>query len=29
VTGEDLCVDGGFGRTLMGLVPRPGYDQLK
>jgi NAD(P)-dependent dehydrogenase (short-subunit alcohol dehydrogenase family) len=29
VTGEDLCVDGGFGRTLMGLVPRPGYDQPK
>jgi NAD(P)-dependent dehydrogenase (short-subunit alcohol dehydrogenase family) len=26
VNGEDLCCDGGFGRTLMGLVPRPGYD---
>jgi NAD(P)-dependent dehydrogenase (short-subunit alcohol dehydrogenase family) len=26
VNGEDVCVDGGFGRTLMGLVPRPGYD---
>jgi glucose 1-dehydrogenase len=27
VNGEDICVDGGFGRTLMGLVPRPGYDR--
>ena len=26
VNGEDLCCDGGFGRTLMGLVPRPGFD---
>lgn len=25
VNGEDLCVDGGFGRVLMGLVPRPGF----
>ena len=26
VNGEDICCDGGFGRTLMGLVPRPGYE---
>jgi len=26
VNGEDLCVDGGFGRVLMGLVPRPGFE---
>jgi len=26
VTGTDLVVDGGFSRTLMGTVPRPGYD---
>ena len=26
VNGENLTVDGGFGRVLMGLIPRPGYD---
>jgi glucose 1-dehydrogenase len=26
VNGEDVCVDGGFGRSLMGLVPRPGFE---
>lgn len=26
VNGEDICVDGAFGRTLMSHVPRPGYD---
>ena len=26
VTGEDICTDGGFGRTLMSMVPRPGYE---
>lgn len=26
VNGEDICVDGAFGRTLMGLVPRPGFE---
>ncbi|MGE0420247.1 MAG: SDR family NAD(P)-dependent oxidoreductase [Acetobacteraceae bacterium] len=26
VNGEDICVDGGFGRTLMSTVPRPGFD---
>ena len=25
VNGEDICTDGGFGRTLMTTVPRPGY----
>jgi NAD(P)-dependent dehydrogenase (short-subunit alcohol dehydrogenase family) len=27
VNGEDICTDGGFGRTLMSLVPRPGYEK--
>ncbi|MGE0415615.1 MAG: SDR family NAD(P)-dependent oxidoreductase, partial [Acetobacteraceae bacterium] len=26
VNGEDICVDGGFGRTLMSTVPRPGFE---
>ena len=26
VNGEDICADGGFGRVLMSLVPRPGFD---
>jgi len=26
VNGEDLCVDGGFGRVLMKLTPRPGFE---
>lgn len=26
VTGADITVDGGFAATLMGTVPRPGYD---
>lgn len=26
VTGADIVVDGGFSQTLMGTVPRPGYD---
>ena len=26
ITGVDLIVDGGFSRTLMSSVPRPGYD---
>jgi NAD(P)-dependent dehydrogenase (short-subunit alcohol dehydrogenase family) len=26
VTGADITVDGGFATTLMGTVPRPGYD---
>jgi glucose 1-dehydrogenase len=26
VTGTDIAVDGGFSRTLMSSVPRPGYD---
>lgn len=25
VNGQDIVVDGGYGRALMGLVPRPGY----
>lgn len=27
VNGEDICVDGGFGRVLMSLVPRPGFEE--
>jgi len=27
VTGEDVCTDGGFGRVLMSLVPRPGFEK--
>jgi len=26
VTGADITVDGGFATTLMGTIPRPGYD---
>lgn len=27
VTGADITVDGGFSTTLMGTVPRPGFDR--
>jgi NAD(P)-dependent dehydrogenase (short-subunit alcohol dehydrogenase family) len=27
VNGDEITVDGGFVRTLMNLVPRPGFDQ--
>ena len=26
VTGDEIIVDGGYTRTLMNLVPRPGFD---
>lgn len=26
VTGDEIMVDGGYGRMLMGMIPRPGYD---
>ena len=26
ITGADIVVDGGFTQTLMGTIPRPGYD---
>ena len=26
VTGDEIIVDGGFTRTIMNLVPRPGHD---
>jgi NAD(P)-dependent dehydrogenase (short-subunit alcohol dehydrogenase family) len=29
ITGDEIIVDGGFGRTLMGLIPRPGFDDPK
>jgi NAD(P)-dependent dehydrogenase (short-subunit alcohol dehydrogenase family) len=27
VNGEDICADGGFGRSLMSFVPRPGFEK--
>ncbi|WP_042703881.1 SDR family NAD(P)-dependent oxidoreductase [Azospirillum sp. B506] len=27
VNGEEIIVDGGFGRGLMSLIPRPGYER--
>lgn len=27
ITGDEITVDGGFARGLMGLIPRPGYDK--
>jgi len=27
VTGDEITVDGGFTRTIMGLIPRPGYER--
>lgn len=29
VNGEEILVDGGFARTLMDLVPRPGFDRAE
>ncbi|MGH7118414.1 MAG: SDR family NAD(P)-dependent oxidoreductase [Acetobacteraceae bacterium] len=29
VTVQEILVDGGFGRTLMDLVPRPGFDRAE
>ena len=26
ITGEEIVVDGGFTRTMMGIVPRPGFE---
>jgi NAD(P)-dependent dehydrogenase (short-subunit alcohol dehydrogenase family) len=26
ITGEDIIIDGGFTRTIMNVVPRPGYE---
>ncbi len=27
ITGDEITVDGGFTRGIMGLIPRPGYDR--
>jgi NAD(P)-dependent dehydrogenase (short-subunit alcohol dehydrogenase family) len=27
VTGEEIAVDGGFTRTIMGVIPRPGFEK--
>jgi len=27
ITGEEILVDGGYSRMLMGLIPRPGFDK--
>jgi NAD(P)-dependent dehydrogenase (short-subunit alcohol dehydrogenase family) len=29
VTGEDVLVDGGLDKTIMGLLPRPGHEAPK
>ena len=29
VNGDEITVDGGFTRTIMNLVPRPGHDEAK
>ena len=29
VTGDEITVDGGFSRSIMGLIPRPGYERPK
>jgi NAD(P)-dependent dehydrogenase (short-subunit alcohol dehydrogenase family) len=29
VNGDEIIVDGGFTRTIMNLVPRPGHDEAK
>ncbi len=26
ITGEDIIVDGGFTRTIMSVIPRPGFE---
>jgi NAD(P)-dependent dehydrogenase (short-subunit alcohol dehydrogenase family) len=27
ISGDEITVDGGYTRMLMGLIPRPGFDQ--
>ena len=27
ITGEEIVVDGGFTRTIMGVIPRPGFEK--
>lgn len=27
ITGEEIVVDGGFTRTIMGVIPRPGFER--
>jgi NAD(P)-dependent dehydrogenase (short-subunit alcohol dehydrogenase family) len=27
ITGEEIIVDGGFTRTIMGVIPRPGFEK--
>jgi NAD(P)-dependent dehydrogenase (short-subunit alcohol dehydrogenase family) len=27
ITGEEIIVDGGLTRTIMGVIPRPGFEQ--
>ena len=27
ITGEEIVVDGGFTRTIMDVIPRPGFEK--
>jgi NAD(P)-dependent dehydrogenase (short-subunit alcohol dehydrogenase family) len=27
ITGEDIVIDGGFTRTMMSTIPRPGFER--
>jgi len=29
ITGEEIVVDGGFTQTIMGMIPRPGFEAAK
>lgn len=29
ITGEEIVVDGGFTRTIMGVIPRPGFEKTE
>jgi NAD(P)-dependent dehydrogenase (short-subunit alcohol dehydrogenase family) len=29
ITGEEIIIDGGFTRTIMGVIPRPGFEKAE
>jgi NAD(P)-dependent dehydrogenase (short-subunit alcohol dehydrogenase family) len=29
ITGEDIVIDGGFTRTMMSTIPRPGFERFE